>query len=177
MIDVLPRRPRNRSEVYRWFGDPGVGRVDPRWERAAMVSVKNLPEVPRGKLYVHRHAAAYLRDALWRVKVACPGHIHRIGCFSFRHQRHDETRPLSYHSWGIAVDVNPRENRARHFRRGEAPDPWTAQWHGIWPKGLPEPFVKAFQAAGWAWGGDWDGDGSASGHTYVDPMHFELIER
>lgn len=51
--------------------------------------------------------------------------IYRIGTFHYRHTRHDPEVPLSFHSYGICVDLSPRES------------------------------VRCFEKAGFGWGGDW----------------------
>ena len=92
----------------------------------------------------------------------------------FRHQRHDPSRPLSIHSWGAAIDINPKDGRGRYFKRGITPPLWGNSWYDHWPNSLHQDFVEAFQSVGFRWGGDWDGDGQTDDHTFIDPMHFEL---
>jgi hypothetical protein len=75
--------------------------------------------------------------------------------------------PLSYHSWGIAVDIDPDQNYAKTFSAGATPAPWSPAWKTIWPKGLPQAFVEAMESVGWSWGGRWKG--------FVDPMHMEFL--
>lgn len=162
----LEQLPRNRTEVYRTFGDPGVGSADPAWERRSMVVAKDLPgrwNSGKGRLYVHRLAEPYLREALRRCELAgVLGYIERLGCFNFRHQRHDPSRPLSYHSWGIAVDINAADNRPVT----NPPKPWSMAWVERWPRGVPFELVEAFESVGWSWGGRWG---------WADPMHMELV--
>jgi hypothetical protein len=143
-----------------------------------MVVARDLPMIPRGRIYCHRLVEPYIREALRRCQISCPDYkITRFGCFNFRHQRHDPDRPLSRHSWGIAVDVNPSENRGIYFKKGEQPEAFSDLWFDHWPKGMPREFVEAWQSVGWAWGADWDEDGKSTDHTYLDPMHFELVDR
>jgi len=170
--------PRGRKGVYQTYGDPGIGKVSRKWERANMVVARNLPLIPKGKIYCHRKVEPYIREALRRCSISCPDYaITKFGCFNFRHQRHDPARPLSRHSWGIAVDINPMNNRGIYFKKGKAPEAWSDGWNDKWPKGMPKEFVQAWQSVGWAWGADWDEDGTSVDHTYLDQMHFELVDR
>jgi hypothetical protein len=170
-VDDLPR---TRAEVYKVFGNPGTGKVDPKWERANLVVARGLPgrwNGGAGKLYVHRLAEPYLREALRRAALieldlgmTALDYIRHLGCFNFRHQRHDPSRPLSYHSWAIAVDMNSADNAGWYVKT--PPAPWSAAWRSKYPRGVPEELVRAFESCGWRWGGRWKG--------FVDPMHFEL---
>jgi hypothetical protein len=81
--------------------------------------------------------------------------------------RHDKSMPLSFHAYGIAVDINPKDNRAIYTKKKI--EPWTTEWFNKWPNGIPQSIVRAFKAEGWSWGGDWSG--------YIDPMHFEYVKR
>jgi len=161
--------PDDRTGVYRVFGNPGVGKVDRAWERSSMVGAKDLPGTWNkgwNKLYVHKLAEPYLREALRRCKVlGCIDELRQIGCWNFRHQRHDPGRPLSYHSWGIAVDVNAIDNAGWYVKA--PPDPWSPAWRAQFPHGVSREVVQAFESCGWKWGGRWTGG-------FVDGMHFEL---
>ena len=157
--------PRNRQQAIALYGDPGKGALDKRWERANMVVAQNLPGAPFGRLYVHRKAEECLREAMRRATLACPGYeIRRLGCFNFRHQRHDPSRPLSYHAFGVAVDIDPAQNRAMRLSHVDC---FSDEWHDIWPDGVPQPLVRAWESCGWSWGGRW--------RPFVDPMHFQLV--
>lgn len=160
--------PATRADVYRVFGNPGATELDRYWERRNMVTARNLPgrwNKGSGKLYCHRLAEPYLREALRRCQLlGCLDTIKSLGCFNYRHQRHDPTRPLSYHSWGIAVDVNPADNAGWYVN--DPPAPWSSAWRAHYPRGVPRELVQAFESCGWRWGGRWSG--------YCDPMHFEL---
>lgn len=167
-LDVLPK---SRSEVYAVFGDPGQGKPSKRYQRERMTIAKGLPGTwnsGRGRLYCHRLAEPYLRRALELAEAwGVIEEISRMGCYVHRHQRHDPNRPLSYHSWGIALDINPRQNRAQRFAMPR--EPWSPLWREAWPDGLSRELVRCFEEAGWSWGGRW--------RRFVDPMHFELTAR
>jgi hypothetical protein len=152
---------------------------DKRWVRENIITVRDLPGVPR-KWYVkvHRLAEPYVREALRRAMVVAPEYkLERFGCWVFRHIRHDPARPLSMHSWGIALDQNPATNFARTFKRGTAPAAWSDEYNAIWPDGVPRAWVEVVQSVGFAWGSDWDEDSVSTDHTYLDSMHFELVQR
>lgn len=94
--------------------------------------------------------------------------IHRIGTFNYRHMRHDPAMPLSFHAYGICVDLNPRENFGWVPRGPEKSIlPFSDGWRKKYPRGLGEVVVRCFKKAGFAWGGDWP--------SFRDPMHFELV--
>lgn len=181
-LDAIPR---TRREVYQTFGDPGTA-AKPRkeWRRSNILEVRDLPGVPRRwYVQVHRLAEPYLREGLRRSAIVTPDvKIARLGCHVMRHIRHDPARPLSLHSWGIAVDINPEDNTARQFTRGAGPAPWSEEWRKLWPRGIPQGFVEAMESVGWTWGGVWGASGRdlfarARACSLFDPMHFELRGR
>jgi hypothetical protein len=173
----LDRLPRNRKEVYEIFGNPGSGTVDKKWKKENIRTYRDLPGIPR-KWYFqfHKLAEPNLREGLRRAQIAAPDYvITRAGGFVFRHIRHDSSRPLSKHSWGIAIDNNPKQNSAKYFRpRGTAPEMWGEEWLKIWPEGVTQAWVEAMQSAGFVWGGNWDGDETSTDHTFIDNMHCEI---
>lgn len=167
----LAKVPANRKEVYAMFGDPGVGAVNGAWEKANILETRNMPGIP-SKFYFqcHKLVEPYMREGLRRARLAAPEYvIARAASFVFRHQRHDPSRPLSYHSWGIAGDIDPDINFAKTFASAaKTPKPWSPEWYAVWGKNcLPEPFVRAMESVGFEWGGWWK--------PYCDPMHFEWV--
>jgi len=87
-------------------------------------------------------------------------------CFNYRMMGNG--RKLSYHSFGIAVDINPFQNPC-YLGDGEVQPPGAnyhpvtkgALWHG-------HDVVDLFRDRGWEWGGDW--------RTLKDLHHFEKID-
>lgn len=165
----LERIPRHRADVYAMFGDPGKGEPDPAWERANIITVRDLPGVPPvWHFQTHRKVEPYIREALRRAAIAAPEYrIERAASRVFRHIRHDPKAPLSMHSWGIAFDVDAKHNGGKSFDKGKKPSPWSTGWLKAWPQGLPQAFVEAVESVGFWWGGRWSA-------AYVDPMHFEF---
>ena len=76
------------------------------------------------------------------------------------------TGTWSNHAYGLAVDINPRENP--YVGCGQSNDP-TAQAYRNRSRKRPGMIggrtVRAFADAGWGWGGSWSGDTK-------DYMHF-----
>lgn len=187
-VGPLPRLPSNRREVYDIFGDPRLratgGRIlgvpDPAWVKRNIVELHGadaLPGVPPHFYFqCHRLAEPYFREAFRRAQIVCPEYeIDRAGSFVYRHIRHDPARDLSLHSFGIAVDVNPADNRGIEYPSGaKVPEYYSSEWWATWPRGMPRAFVDAFLSVGLTWGADWDGDGRTSDHRFIDAMHFEL---
>jgi hypothetical protein len=172
----IAHRPRDRDEVIAAFGDPSrsgmyTANADPTWYARNIVELHGtdafLPVLARSYFPIHHEIEPYAREAFKRAEAAAPGYVQRPGTwgFNFRHMRHDPSLPLSYHSWGIAIDVNPDDNVAASFQPGERPAPWSVEWTKRWPRGVPVGVVAAFESCRFCWGGRWT--------TYCDPMHFE----
>ena len=76
------------------------------------------------------------------------------------------TGSWSMHAYGLAIDLNPRENP--YVGCGQSRDPATRPYfdRSRHRKGMvTRRVVQAFAAIGWAWGGAWTGDTK-------DYMHF-----
>lgn len=76
------------------------------------------------------------------------------------------TGSWSNHAFGLAVDLNPRENP--YVGCGQSRDPRTRRYFDrtIHRKGMvTRKVVAAFGSVGWGWGGSWTGDTK-------DYMHF-----
>ena len=173
-VGGLDHIPRSRGGVRTVFGNPvgENGRLDLAWKRKNIREYQGsnaLPGVAYGRyVKLHKLAEPYVREALQRAKDASDYKIHRFGDFVFRHQRNDRNRPISYHSWGIAFDINSEHNKAKDFETvDEIPKPWSDEWNEIWPNGVTREFVEAIESVGFKWGGRWG--------PWVDPMHFQLV--
>lgn len=195
--------PSTRRDVYMTYGraPKDSGLEDPKYPKAKMVIAKDLPGDWNGgkvKLYMLAYMEPYLREALSRCKsLKVLDHITKIGCYNHRNIRFDPEMPLSYHSWGAAVDINPGSNGPVSKDNRYVPPPFSKGWLEIWPNHLPYYLVRAFRSVGFTWGGDWGNDswidvvelyGQGYDHrlhrvedwekvNFVDPMHFELISR
>ena len=170
VIFCMPKLPRGRVQAIAMFGFPGKKKPTRKFKKnlKVMTGLKGRWNGGKGRLYLHKHAEHYLRKALNLAEArGCLDEIYKIGAYNHRHQRHDPNRPLSYHAYGIAIDVNAGENRARTFRRGLAPKPFSDEWFEVWPDSMSEELVSCFEDAGWFWGGRWS--------RFKDPMHFQLV--
>jgi hypothetical protein len=123
--------------------------IDPRWRRR---NIREM-EVPiLGTVTCHRTLAAQLRAALQEVERAGLAHLINVhqfgGCYSPRFINRDPDGRLSHHSWGLAVDLNVRDNAY-----GTRPD-------------QDERLVRIMEEHGFTWGGRW---------LIPDGMHFEWV--
>jgi hypothetical protein len=92
------------------------------------------------------------------------GDIGQVGAYNWRAIR--GSRRMSYHSWGLAVDILPKkqDHRAIYWlwERARNRDwmlvPPEARWNP------PAQVIRAFENEGFIWGGKW---------AFYDNMHFE----
>ncbi len=153
----LPK-PRGRQGVKDTYGDfsytEGDGgdiHPDPAWSQNNITDV----ELHTGQtVRFHTLVAAELRQ-LYQAACEAGGWTPkgRPQTYVPRHINHDASKPLSFHSWGIALDLDPTDNP----RQGQG----TVELHPA--------FIKVFEDAGWTWGGRWKG-------ASRDPMHFEALK-
>lgn len=145
---------------FAWRDDPdrrGAVEILGEWPRRNIVSIAPPFELRDGRgrparvIHCHRRAAPALERVLRDLAARGLGHLINTydGCWVARHMGWDPARPLSRHSWGIAIDVNARMCPYGSRRRQD------------------ERLVRAFERQGFTWGGSW---------RTPDPMHFELVD-
>lgn len=154
-------KPKGRQGVLDTYGDFAYqegagGRVvpDPQWVADNIVDVDlHTGQTVKFHQLVANELAQVFAAACTATATAgadwCPS---QVETYVPRHINWDTSKPLSYHSWGIAVDFDPSDNP----RQGTG----TVELHPA--------FVQAFTDAGWSWGGNWKG-------ASRDPMHFEAL--
>ncbi len=139
------------QDCLKKYGQPGSkseGQWMMVWDvpadlEAAFAHVKFFPQ----RLYCNRAMVGPLEKAL-RLLIArglAQELVEWGGCYNYRAQRGGSA--LSLHSWGIAVDVNPKTNAL-----GKALT-------------LSPAFVACFKEVGFDWGGEWQ---------RKDGMHMQL---
>lgn len=154
--------PHGIEQIIATFGDifaylHSDYTLDPSWEREQLTSI-SLPfpltlswdrSCRVTRMRCHRQLQNVFERCFQQIasENLAPELTSFGGCFSFRPQR--KGTKLSTHSWGIAIDLNPGDNK-----QGTA--------------GTMDPRIVAiFCRAGFTWGGDWKGKSQ-------DPMHFQF---
>ncbi len=130
---------------YRYHED-GTIEPDAKWV-AKNIRYARLPLI--GYVQCHRLTIPQLRRALAEIEANGLGHLitSYSGCYVPRFVESNPERPVSLHTWGIAVDINASTNRMGS--RGD----------------MDPRIVAIFEKWGFRWGGRW---------RVPDPMHFEL---
>jgi hypothetical protein len=141
--------PVGRSQVASVYGalpytegERGRVNVAPAWVRDHIVAV----ELHTGKrVRLHRLVADEFAEA-FRLACEASGYTPAsVQTYVPRHTLWDRAKPLSLHSWGIAIDFDPSLNRMGGTATGGGPS--MLRQH-------PE-FIEVFKSYGWTWGGDW----------------------
>jgi hypothetical protein len=146
---------------FKWTEGKGGAIVpDPVWVKASIVKLV-WPGVEGGQgatLWVHKKAKPYFERAI--AAIAAASLTDRVvtfdGSWVPRHIRWTPGKPLSSHSWGVAIDINVRWNGV-----GVTPP-------AVGAVGSLRELVPFFEAQGFAWGGRFQPD------ELRDGMHFEL---
>lgn len=83
---------------------------------------------------------------------------------AFNYRKVKDQDKLSNHSYGVALDINPRQNPV--IIEGNITEPANGEYNPETPGTLHEdhPVVKFLKERGWQWGGDWE--------TKKDYQHF-----
>ena len=152
----IPAGRRNLRKVYGDFdyeeGERGRISIDPSWVKKNIVRVT----LHTGKrVRFHKLIADEFAQA-FREACDASGYTPKsVQTWVPRHTLWNESKPLSLHSWGIAVDFDPSSNRMGGTAKGGGPS--LLRQH-------PE-FIEVFRDVyGWTWGGDW---------RMKDDMHFQ----
>lgn len=151
MYDRAAVHPKWGTFHYEDRGDSTI-KIDPAWTREFILLLETRAF---GKIRCHKDAAAAFQgvDSTleangWLGLVDKAEFDHNIaGVWVPRHQLHDVKRPLSLHSWGVAMDVNVNRN---DYNKPSTQSP---------------DLIKAFKANGFRWGGEF---------RNPDPMHVEM---
>ncbi len=154
IVSLTTQEHGNRNQIKDFVPDLPGWPVTPtiRNGKPAFVTV---PQV-----WVHRKMAPALVLA-WRVIYQRGLHT-KVSTFDGlwvpRHQLFNPSRPLSVHSWAMAIDFAARTNG-----------------FGAKPQ-LDEEVARIFEFYGFAWGGRWRGPRGKTDYSLTDGMHFEYCE-
>ncbi|HEX2923651.1 MAG TPA: M15 family metallopeptidase [Chloroflexota bacterium] len=107
-------------------------------------------------IQVHEKAAPAFREVASRLESVNYTIQEPIQSYNWRDVRGHTV--MSFHSFGIAVDINPETNP-------ECGVTTYCRCYNDMVTDMPHEFVQAFRDSGFDWGGDWTG--------HPDPMHFE----
>jgi hypothetical protein len=149
--------------VTRENFDPGRTRLSPLFAASYGASAAEVQHaltpvrLVSGTVRVHKRAADALRRVAARLEKAVTEHPEWRpffdplgGGFNWRNVAGTELQ--SAHSFGVAVDLNPK--LGAYWR-----------WQKEWKNQVPAAIVDAFESEGFAWGGRW---------FHFDTMHFEF---
>lgn len=127
----------------------GIGRIkiDPEWQG------KNIKLLSFGfhKVWIHYllfPQVAYIFGKIYAEHLQDELDLQGGGGFCARYQNWVEDNPLSLHSWGIAIDLNPNKY------------PFNSD------KNPHSRIIEIFEEGGFFWGGNFK--------TVKDPMHFQF---
>lgn len=146
-----PTTEYTQNQLTTIFGKPGTASSHPEMD-------KNLTEVDFNghKVSVNKKAAGCLKAVAADIKSkAISYRINDMGCYRYDADNGAGSGNIglrSYHSYGVACDINPGSN------------PFTYDSSASYD--MPRSYVEAFHDHGWTWGGSWN--------SVKDYMHFEF---
>lgn len=84
-----------------------------------------------------------------------------------------DTTRLSLHSFGFAIDINPKDNPV--VKDGQVIQPIGAEVNYDNPQAFTaeHPVVKWLEERGWEWGGSWGNDPYSDNHHFQKPLATE----
>ena len=139
----------SRDDLISVYGGPSPDDI-----KSQLISVDFLGK----KVQVHKLVAGCLTAVANEIKNNNVSYtIRAIG--GYRYDSNNGSSNIgekSYHTYGVAVDINPDTN------------PFIAGG-GTAPHDMPQEYIEAFKNHGWSWGGNWNGT--------KDYMHFEFNGR
>lgn len=118
---------------------------DPDWVRA---NIRRFTLFDGKRPELHVLVGAEFAELYEQACKASGYHPKSVQTYVPRHKQWNVEKALSLHSWGIAIDFDPKLNGVN------ATSP-----------AMPPAFADVFRQAGWFWGGDW--------HSYKDFMHIQ----
>lgn len=131
------------QDCLQKYGIPELEKNMILWKIPTYLQIKNFPK----KIYCNKDLIQPLKTVLQLIiDRNLQSHIHSFdGCFNIRKKVSNNS--YSLHSWGVAIDINAKENG-----------------YGVWPE-LNRDLAECFEQSGFEWGGRW---------VVPDGMHFQL---
>ncbi|HWB39291.1 MAG TPA: M15 family metallopeptidase [Candidatus Saccharimonadales bacterium] len=139
-----------QEQLVQLFGDPGTASSHP-----AMTANLTTVDFNGNSVQVNKKAAGCLAAVAQQIASENINYtINDMGCYRFDSDNGTSNIGLaSYHTYGVACDINPSTN------------PFSESGANV-PHDMPQAYVQAFYDHGWSWGGNW--------HQPKDFMHFEF---
>jgi hypothetical protein len=154
-----------RKDSHRGFQSILYGGLERREIEALMVQVEFLG----GKMNIHRDIVERLKRIdeeirKWEGGKDFIASLGSIGGYNWREIA--GTRRMSYHSWGLAVDIQPRRLGGKSiywmWEQQRNKDWMLVPLENRWNP--PDRVIEIFENEGFIWGGKW---------PFYDNMHFE----